>query len=150
MFVITLCGFKENLILSSFEFFLLNARSAVTAAENIFRDHVISQEFWCFSNADVFWSFFADVFVAAATLQRQKKRKTNAETSAAVPEPSEYRCLVRATDGKKKISCSVCCLVSIMRLSSSRLCIHAQRFCAFYSFSVCTKSLPIILAAAEG
>jgi len=47
------------------------------------------------------------VTLKRSTLQRQKKRKTNAETSAPVPEPSEFRCLVRATDGKKKISCSL-------------------------------------------
>ena len=45
--------------------------------------------------------------IVAATLQRQKKRKTIEEKPAQVPEPSEFRCLVRATDGKKKISCSV-------------------------------------------
>lgn len=40
----------------------------------------------------------------AATLERPKKRKTSEEASAEVPE---FRCLVRATDGKTKISCSV-------------------------------------------
>ncbi|KAG0565221.1 hypothetical protein KC19_8G174700 [Ceratodon purpureus] len=47
------------------------------------------------------------VTLKRSTLQRQKKRKTIEETPAKVPEPSEFRCLVRATDGKKKISCSL-------------------------------------------
>lgn len=54
--------------------------------------------------------------VVAATLQRQKKRKTAEEKPAQVPEPSEYRCLVRATDGKKKISCSVGSSISFSAL----------------------------------
>ena len=61
------------------------------------------------SNLRLFDDFIdGDCYLVAATLQRQKKRKTVEE--ATVPEPSEYRCLVRATDGKKKISCSVTCL----------------------------------------
>lgn len=51
----------------------------------------------------------ADTFDVAATLKRQKTRIT----PSPAPEPSECRCLVRATDGKKKIRCSVRCLVMI-------------------------------------
>ena len=96
------------------------------------------------NSADIFIAmlmFSADIFVVAATLQRQKKRKTNAETSAPVPEPSEFRCLVRATDGKKKISCSVRCLVLNIRSSSSLLCVFD--FVLFNSFSVCCKDLRV-------
>jgi signal recognition particle subunit SRP14 len=41
---------------------------------------------------------------ATATLKHQKKRKTIEESPAVEPE---YRCLVRATDGKKTISCTL-------------------------------------------
>ena len=72
--------------------------------------------------------------VVAATLQRQKKRKTTEETAAKAPEPSEYRCLVRATDGKKKISCSVRCLILNTRLFF-RLCIYMLNDCVFFPSS---------------
>ena len=58
--------------------------------------------------------------VTVATLQRQKKRKTIEEAPAKVPEPSEFRCLVRATDGKKKISCSVSSYPSFFRIKVDR------------------------------
>jgi hypothetical protein len=74
-----------------------------------------------FENSDNFVTVIFSAYfcvVVAATLQRRKKRKTVEETPAQVPEPSEYRCLVRATDGKKKISCSVSCPISNTSLSS--------------------------------
>lgn len=47
------------------------------------------------------------VTLKRSTLQRQKKRKKPEETPAQAAEAPEFRCLVRATDGKKKISCSL-------------------------------------------
>lgn len=42
-----------------------------------------------------------------ATLKKKMKSKSGDAEEASAPETSEYRCLVRATDGKKKISASV-------------------------------------------
>ncbi|CAM6034614.1 unnamed protein product, partial [Sphagnum compactum] len=44
------------------------------------------------------------VTMKRSTLKHQKKRKTIEESPAVEPE---YRCLVRATDGKKTISCTL-------------------------------------------
>eukprot|EP00775_Hariotina_reticulata_P002581 gene2581-2883_t len=39
--------------------------------------------------------------------QAPKKQKKGASAAAAAAEPPEYKCLIRATDGKRKISTAV-------------------------------------------
>eukprot|EP00246_Nothoceros_aenigmaticus_P008857 TRINITY_DN23_c0_g1_i2.p1 TRINITY_DN23_c0_g1~~TRINITY_DN23_c0_g1_i2.p1 ORF type:complete len:115 (-),score=11.47 TRINITY_DN23_c0_g1_i2:104-448(-) len=48
------------------------------------------------------------VTLKRSTLKKTKKPKSgDGQEGASVPEASDYRCLVRASDGKRKISASV-------------------------------------------
>lgn len=105
---------------------------AVTAAENV--------KIW-----DVFGNLlFSCSYLCgcAATLQRQKTRRLVEDAPIQILEPSELRCLVRATDGKQKISCSVSSPV-LNLLSSSNDLLEYRINSVLFSFPVCMQLVNI-------